>query len=62
MSDAASVKEDGTAGLPEEIKHEPVGPMIGVVTIALNLALKYHDINTVQDGTLKQAAEKAPQE
>lgn len=47
-------KEDGLAGLPEETKNERVGPMIGVATIALNMALKYHDINTVQDGILYQ--------
>lgn len=31
-----------------------VGPMIGIATIALNMALKYCDINTVQDGVLYQ--------
>lgn len=46
--------KDGLAGLPEGIENERVGPMIGVATIALNMALKYHDINTVQDGTLYQ--------
>ena len=47
-------KDDAAAGLPDEIKDEPIGPMISVATIALNLALKYHDINTVQDGVLYQ--------
>ena len=28
--------------------------MIGVAAIALNMAMKYHDISTVQDGTLYQ--------
>ena len=46
--------KDGLAGLPEGIENEPVGPMVGIDTIALNMALKYHDITTVQDGTLYQ--------
>jgi hypothetical protein len=38
---------------------EPVGstsiaPAHGIAAIALNMALKYHDIATVQDGTLYQ--------
>ena len=32
----------------------PVGPHIGVASIALNMAMKYHDINTIQDGALYQ--------
>lgn len=32
----------------------PVSPPMGVAMIAFNFALKYHDINTVQDGTLYQ--------
>ena len=32
----------------------PIGPYIGVASIALNMAMKYHDINTVQDGALYQ--------
>ena len=31
-----------------------VGPFVGVASIALNMAMKYHDIATVQDGTLYQ--------
>lgn len=31
-----------------------IGPMIGVASIALNMAMKYHDINTVHDGALYQ--------
>jgi hypothetical protein len=33
---------------------QPVGPCIGIATIALNMSMKYHDINTVQDGQLYQ--------
>lgn len=32
----------------------PVGPRIGIATIALNMSMKYHDIGTVQDGALYQ--------
>lgn len=31
-----------------------ISPAMGVAMIALNMALKYHDISTVQDGTLYQ--------
>lgn len=41
-------KELGPAG------DAPIGPMVGVASIALNMAMKYHDINTVQDGALYQ--------
>jgi hypothetical protein len=45
---------DATAGMPDELKNEPVGPMIGVAAIALNMALKFHDTTIVHDGTLYQ--------
>lgn len=32
----------------------PMAPATGIAAIALNMALKYHDINTVQDGTMYQ--------
>ena len=32
----------------------PVAPAHGIAAIALNMALKFHDINTVQDGVLYQ--------
>ena len=31
-----------------------VSPAVGIASIALTMAMKYHDINTVQDGTLYQ--------
>lgn len=31
-----------------------INPVVGVAAIALNMAMKYHDINTVQDGQLYQ--------
>lgn len=33
---------------------EKIGPMVGIATIALNMAMKYHDISTIQDGALYQ--------
>lgn len=54
MSDTDSFKlrrEDATAGLPVDT---PVTTQTGLAAIAFNFALKYHDINTVQDGTLYQ--------
>lgn len=38
----------------EPIKDTPIAPAHGIATIALNMAMKYHDINTVQDGVLYQ--------
>jgi hypothetical protein len=32
----------------------PIAPATGIAAMALNMALKYHDINTVQDGALYQ--------
>jgi hypothetical protein len=38
----------------EPLKDTPIAPAHGIAAIALNMALKYHDITTVQDGTLYQ--------
>jgi hypothetical protein len=38
----------------EPIKDAPIAPAHGIAAVALTLALKYHDINTVQDGALYQ--------
>lgn len=38
----------------EPIKEAPVMPAHGLAAVALNMAMKYHDINTVQDGALYQ--------
>lgn len=32
----------------------PIAPAHGIAAIALSMAMKYHDIGTVQDGTLYQ--------
>jgi len=38
----------------EAAKDAPITPALTIATLALNFALKYHDINTIQDGTLYQ--------
>jgi hypothetical protein len=38
----------------QPIGNVSVAPAVGIAAIALNMALKYHDINTVQDGALYQ--------
>jgi len=47
-------KADALEGMPEEVHNAQIGPCIGVAAIALNMAMKYHDIATIQDGTLYQ--------
>ena len=32
----------------------PIGPCVGIAAIALNMAIKYHDATTIQDGVLYQ--------
>ena len=50
--------KDSTEGDPfktlEPISGTPIAPATGVAAIALTMALKYHDINMIQDGTLYQ--------
>ena len=38
----------------EPISGTKVAPAHGIAALALNFAIKYHDINTVQDGALYQ--------
>lgn len=38
----------------DPIKDTPVAPAHGIAALALNFALKYHGITTVQDGALYQ--------
>lgn len=45
---------DATSEMIDEVKDMPVTRQVGMAAIALNFALKYHDINTVQDGALYQ--------
>lgn len=47
-------KDDALAGMSDEEKGAQLGPMMGVAAIALNMAMKYHDFATVQDGALYQ--------
>lgn len=46
--------ETALEGLPEAVRELPVPPNIGLATIALNFALKYHDTTIVKDGALYQ--------
>lgn len=51
------IRIDGKAeidALPEEVKNAPIGPFTGISSIALAMAMKYHDIGTVQEGALYQ--------
>lgn len=45
---------DALEGMPDEVKDAAIGPMMGVAAIALNMAMKYHDISMIQDGQLYQ--------
>ena len=54
MEEMKLTKEDAVADLPELAQNEPIGPMVGISAMALNMALKFHDINTIQDGQLYQ--------
>lgn len=38
----------------EAMKDTPIAPAHGIAAIALNMAMKYHDITTIKDGTLYQ--------
>jgi hypothetical protein len=48
-----STDPDQFKGL-EPLKDTTIAPAVGIAAIALNMALKYHDINTIQDGALYQ--------
>lgn len=55
MTDSISITgEEFIKDMPEQLKDAPISPEVGMAAIALNFALKYHDINTVQDGALYQ--------
>jgi hypothetical protein len=47
-------ESDNPASGLEAIKGTPVAVAHGIAAIALNMAIKYHDISTIQDGTLYQ--------
>ena len=49
----SEIENDIIEGL-EPIAGTPVAPAHGIAAIALNKALKYHDIGVVRDGTLYQ--------
>ncbi len=45
---------DELKALTEHAPDTKIAPAHGIAAVALSMALKYHDINTVQDGTLYQ--------
>lgn len=47
-------KSDPLQDIQPVMKDVPVAPAHGIAAIALGMAIKYHDIGTVQDGTLYQ--------
>ena len=53
-ADTNAIPEDHPMKALEPIGGTAVAPAHGIAAIALNMALKYHDIATVQDGTLYQ--------
>lgn len=40
--------------LAEQAGNAPIAPAHGIAAIALSMAMKYHDINTIKDGALYQ--------
>lgn len=54
MDTAESKLDDPLSSLKPHMGDSPVAPAHGIAAIALTMALKYHDINTVQDGALYQ--------
>lgn len=54
MTEDESNPADALKPLVEAMPNTAVAPAHGIAAIALTMAMKYHDINTVQDGTLFQ--------
>lgn len=50
MTDSKNALDTVAKHLPDA----PIPPMIGIGAVSLQMALQYHDINTVQDGALYQ--------
>lgn len=46
--------EPDDLALLEPIKNTAVAPAVGIAALALNFALKYHDISTIKDGAMYQ--------
>lgn len=51
--EAKEVSENAFKGL-EPLKDTPIAPAHGIAAIALNMAMKYHNIGMVKDGALYQ--------
>jgi hypothetical protein len=54
MTDQNLMAGSPLAELAPQLGETPVAPAHGIAAIALNFAIKYHDIGTVQDGALYQ--------
>ena len=57
MSDQQNEQEQAGASFKALAKHmpdTPIAPAHGIAALALDMSMKYHDIATVQDGTLYQ--------
>ena len=54
MSDAEQPISGPFNELAPHLGNTPVAPAHGIAAIALSMAMKYHDIATVQDGALYQ--------
>lgn len=54
MSEPADDTFNAIKEIAVQAPSTPMAPAHGIAAIALNMALKYHDINTVQDGVLYQ--------
>lgn len=53
MSDETTAAPEPFAGL-ESIKDAPIAPAHAIAALALNMAIKYHDMSIIKDGTLYQ--------
>lgn len=54
LSDEAKDVAEPFKEIGEALPHTPVAAAHGIAAIALSMAMKYHDIATIQDGTLYQ--------
>lgn len=52
--EANAIEDSGILSTAKHLPNVPVAPAHGIAAIALEMALKYHNITTVQDGVLYQ--------
>lgn len=46
--------EKSFSALAKHLGNTPIAPAHGIAALALDMAMKYHDINTIKDGALYQ--------